>query len=74
MHAPMRSAKVTMHTCTLHIAFPGSSAQANFRNGRVEEFLLDQAVSAADMRSRPIAFCVATAMACFNFSPLILSR
>ncbi|EIE21022.1 hypothetical protein COCSUDRAFT_43387 [Coccomyxa subellipsoidea C-169] len=52
----------------------GPKLLANFRNGRVEEFLLDQAVSAADMRSRPIAFCVATAMACFNFSPLILSR
>lgn len=49
-------------------------AQANFRNGRVEEFLQDQAITAPDMRSRPIAFCVATAMACFNFSPLILSR
>ena len=49
-------------------------AQANFRNGRVEEFLQDQAISAADMQSGPIAFCVATAMAHFHFSPLILSR
>lgn len=49
-------------------------AQANFGNGRVEEFLQDQAISAADMQSGPIAFCVATAMAHFHFSPLILSR
>ena len=48
--------------------------QANFRNGRVEEFLLDQAINAEDMQSGPIAFCVATAMAHFHFSPLILSR
>ncbi|CAL8469115.1 g8656 [Coccomyxa elongata] len=52
----------------------GPKLLANFGNGRVEEFLQDQAITAADMRSRPIAFCVATAMACFNFSPLILSR
>lgn len=48
--------------------------QANFTNGRVEEFLLDQAINAEDMQSGPIAFCVATAMAHFHFSPLILSR
>ena len=48
--------------------------QANFTNGRVEEFLLDQAINAEDMQSAPIAFCVATAMAHFHFSPLILSR
>ena len=52
----------------------GARLQANFANGRVEEFLLDQAISAADMQSRAIAFCVATAMAHFHFSPLILSR
>ena len=40
----------------------------------MEEFLQDQAISAADMQSGPIAFCVATAMAHFHFSPLILSR
>lgn len=40
----------------------------------MEEFLQDQSITAADMRSGPIAFCVATAMACFHFSPLILSR
>ncbi len=48
--------------------------QANFANGRVEEFLLDQAINAEDMQSGSIAFCVATAMAHFHFSPLILSR
>ncbi len=48
--------------------------QADFRNGRVEEFLQDQAISAGEMQSGPIAFCVATAMAQFHFSPLILSR
>lgn len=47
--------------------------QADFRSGRVEEFLQDQSISAADMRSAPIAYCVAEAMACFHFSPLILS-
>ena len=40
----------------------------------MEEFLQDQAISAADMQSGPVAFCVATAMAHFHFSPLILSR
>ena len=48
--------------------------QANFANGRVEEFLHDQAINAEDMQSGSIAFCVATAMAHFHFSPLILSR
>lgn len=40
----------------------------------MEEFLQDQAISAGEMQSGPIAFCVATAMAQFHFSPLILSR
>ena len=48
-------------------------AQANFKNGRIEEFLQDQAISAEEMQSGPIAFCVASAMAHFHFSPLILS-
>ena len=56
----------TAHTCKY--------LQADFRNGRVEEFLQDQAISAEEMQSGPIAFCVATAMAHFHFSPLILSR
>ena len=56
------------------MASRGLHAQANFCNGRIEEFLQDQAISAADMQSGPIAFCVASAMAHFHFSPLILSR
>ncbi|CAK0784100.1 hypothetical protein CVIRNUC_007303 [Coccomyxa viridis] len=52
----------------------GPKLLANFCNGRIEEFLQDQAISAADMQSGPIAFCVASAMAHFHFSPLILSR
>ena len=48
--------------------------QATFCNGRIEEFLQDQAISAADMCSGPVAFCVAAAMADFHFCPLILSR
>ena len=56
------------------MASRGLHVQANFCNGRIEEFLQDQAISAADMQSGPIAFCVASAMAHFHFSPLILSR
>ena len=44
--------------------------QLNFGNGRLEEFLLDQSVTARQMRTPPIAVCVAAAMAMFNFTQL----
>lgn len=54
--------------CKARPSVPGR--QASFRNGRVEEFLLDQSISAAEMRKAPVALCVAAAMACFHFSEL----
>jgi len=36
----------------------------------VEEFLLDQSISATEMRAPPVALCVAAAMASFHFSEL----
>ena len=44
--------------------------QLSFGNGRLEEFLLDQTVTALQMQTKPIAVCVAAAMAMFNFTQL----
>ena len=44
--------------------------QLCFGNGRLEEFLLDQTVTAVQMQTPPIAVCVAAAMAMFNFTQL----
>ena len=44
--------------------------QLCFGNGRLEEFLLDQTVTALQMQTPPIAVCVAAAMAMFNFTQL----
>ena len=61
-------ASTTRLKCKARPCLPGR--QACFRNGRVEEFLLDQSISAAEMREAPVALCVAAAMACFHFSEL----
>jgi len=44
--------------------------QLSFGNGRLEEFLLDQSITASQMRTPPIAVCIAAAMAIFNFTQL----
>ncbi|KAK9820950.1 hypothetical protein WJX81_004275 [Elliptochloris bilobata] len=51
----------------------GPRLLACFCNGRVEEFLLDQSISAAEMREAPVALCVAAALACFHFSELAIA-
>lgn len=44
--------------------------QMSFGNGRLEEFLLDQSITAQQMQTSSIAICVAAAMAMFNFTQL----
>ncbi len=48
--------------------------QLSFENGRLEEFLLDNSITALQMRSPRIATCVAASMACFHFSSLAVSE
>ena len=45
-------------------------AQASFGNGRLEEFLLDQSITASQMRTPLLATCIAAAMALFNLMRL----
>ncbi|KAK9826264.1 hypothetical protein WJX74_003749 [Apatococcus lobatus] len=52
----------------------GPQLLLTFGNGRLEEFLLDRTISAAQMRTTQIATCVAAAMACFHFSSLAVSE
>lgn len=47
-----------------------NNLQMTFGNGRLEEFLLDQSITAQQMRTHPIAVCVAAALAVFNFTQL----
>ena len=44
--------------------------KASFGNGRVEEFLLDQNLAAAHMKTPKICACIGAAMACFHFTSL----
>lgn len=57
-----------MHT--RRVAPPPCCLQASFGNGRVEEFLLDQNLSAAYMRTPKICACIGAAIACFHFTSL----
>lgn len=62
-----RDLRASLASKALHV---GAVAQANFRNGRLEEFLLDQSITAVQMRTEPVAACIAAAMAMFNFTQL----
>ena len=44
--------------------------QASFGNGRVEEFLLDQNLAAAQLKTPKICACIGAAVACFHFTSL----